>query len=260
MSNLYYSGQGSLYVAKRNATTGAAEGFIAVGNVPELTLDIEVDKFEHKESESGSRLLDLTIIKEKKGKFKFKLENLSIENLAMGLFGTSATVAGGMVAVGSPEIVTIPMGAKSMRFALANPDVSTVVVKDSTGVTTYVSPADYTVDAKNGVIIIPATGAIVTAAGSAATTIKVSYTFAAYTNLEAFTSAAAPERWLRFEGLNTVDNSRVIIDLFRAQFDPLTGYSLINDDLGAVDMAGALLADSFITVGSKFFRQRNVAA
>lgn len=259
MSNLYYSGQGSLYVAKRNAVTGVPEGFIPIGNVPELTLDIEIDKFEHKESESGSRLLDLTIIKEKKGKFKFKLENLSLENLAIGLFGTSATVAGGTIAVGSPEVVAIPMGAKSMRFALAHPDVSTVVVKDNAGSATLVLGTDYTLDAKNGVIIVPATGAIVTAAASAATTIKVSYTYASYNNLEAFTSAAAPERWLRFEGLNTVDNSRVIIDLYRAQFDPLTGYSLINDELGSVDMAGNLLADAFIVSGSKFFRQRNVA-
>lgn len=257
MANYYYSGQGSLYVAKRNATTGKPEGFIAVGNVPELTLDIEVDKFEHKESESGSRLLDLTVVKEKKGKFKFKLENLDLNNLAIGLFGTSTEVAGGTVAAGSPETIAIPMGAKSMRFPLANPKVSSVVVKDNTGVTTYVENTDYTVDTANGVIILPATGAIVTAAGSAAINIKVSYTYAAYKNLEAFTQAAAPERFLRFEGLNTIDDSRVIIDLYRAQFDPMTGYSVINDELGAVDMGGNLLADATIVTGSKFFRQRN---
>jgi hypothetical protein len=78
--------------------------------------------------------------------------------------------------------------------------------------------------------------------------------------MEAFTSAASPERYLRFEGLNTVDNSRVIIDAYRAQFDPLTNYGLINDELAAVDMSGSLLADSFVVSGSPFFRQRNVAA
>ena len=260
MSNYYYSGQGSLYVAKRNATTGKPEGFIAVGNVPELTLDIEITKFEHKESESGARLLDLTVVKEKKGKFKFKLENLSLDNLAMGLFGETATVAGGTVVTGTPESIAIPMGAKSLRFPLAHPDVSTVVVKDSTNVTTYTLGTDYSVDAKNGVIILPVNGAIVTAAGSAATSIKVSYAYASYTNMEAFTSSAAPERWLRFEGMNTIDNSRVVIDLYKAQFDPLTSYALINDEIGSVDMAGSLLADPLVLTGSKFFRQRNIAA
>lgn len=260
MANYYYSGQGSLYVATRDSGTGKPQGFLPLGNVPDLTIDIEVTKFEHKESESGNRLLDATIIKEKKGKFKFKLENLTLDNLAIGLYGASTINAGGTVAVGSPEIIAIPMGAKSMRFPLANPDVSTVVVKDSTGVTTHVLGTDYTVDAKNGVIILPATGAIVTAASGAATTIKVSYTFASYKNLEAFTSAASPERYLRFEGLNTMDNSRVIIDAYRASFDPLTNYGVINEEMASVDMAGSLLADSFVVSGSQFFRQRNVAA
>lgn len=258
MPNYYYSGQGSLYVAKRNAATGKAEGFIAVGNVPELSIDISVDKFEHKESETGGRLLDLTIIKQKTGTFKYKLENLNLENLALGLFGESSTVIGGTVASGTPENIDIPMGAKSMRFPLANAKVAAVVVKGSDNIATMLEGTDYTVDLTNGVIILPAAGAIVTAAALAATSIKVSYTYAGYTNLESFTSAAAPERWLRFEGLNTVDNSSVIIDMYRAQFDPLTGYSLLSDEVASVDMGGTLLADSFITSGSKFFRQRNI--
>lgn len=249
MANYYYSGQGSLYVAERDATTGKPKGFLPIGNVPELTIDIEVSKYEHKESESGNRLLDLTLVKEKKGKFKFKLENLSLDNLAMGLYGEKAVVATGNVAAETIKAY------KGKRVPLAHPDVSAVVVKDATDVTTYVLNTDYTVDAKNGVITILTGSAIVEAVD-----LHVAYTYAGYTNMEAFTAAASPERYLRFEGLNTVDNSRVIIDMYRAQFDPLTNYGLINEELGAVDMAGALLADAFITSGSKFFRQRNVAA
>lgn len=253
--NNYYSGQGSLYSSKRATGTGKPLGFARVGNIPELTLDIEVDKFEHKESESGSRLLDLTMIKEKKGKFTFKLENLSLANLAEYLFGTSATVAGGTVV---DETIAIPSGAKSLRFPLAHPGVSTVVVKSSPGSTTYIDGTDYTVDLKNGVLILPANGAIVTAAASAGVDVKASYAYASYTNMEAFTSAASPERYLRFEGLNTADGTSVIVDLFRCQFDPLTGYGLINDEIGSVQVTGYLLADPYISApASPFFRQRN---
>lgn len=254
MANKYYSGQGSLYIAERDTVTGKPKGFVALGNVPELTLDIEVTKFEHKESESGNRLLDLTIVKEKKGKFKFKLENLSLENLAMGLYGTSAAVVGASIV---DEVVKAYKNTATVtkKLALAHPDVSSVVVKHTSGTPTYILNTDYTVDAKNGTISILSGSAIVEAAD-----LKVSYTYAGYSNLEAFTSAASPERWLRFEGLNTVDNSRVVIDLYRAQFDPLTNFGLINEELGSVDMAGSLLADSFQLSGSQFFRQRNVAA
>lgn len=260
MSNNYYSGQGSLYIAERDATTGKAKGFLAIGNVPELTINIETTKFEHKEAESGARLLDLTIVKEKKGTFEFKLENLNLDNLALALWGTKATVAGGTVAAGAAgEVVTIPQAASAgMRFPLANPKISAVTVNDgATGLVPYVLGTDYTIDATNGVIII--SGAIVTAAASAGTTIKVSYTYAGYTKVDAFMQNSAPERWLRFEGINTVDDSTVIVDMFRAQFDPMTGYALLNEELGVVDMKGSILADSLQSSGSKFFRQVNVA-
>ena len=258
--NNYYSGQGSLYSSKRETGTGKPLGFARVGNIPELTLDIEVDKYEHKESESGSRLLDLTMIKEKKGKFTFKLENLSLANLAEYLFGTSATVAGGTV---TAEMVRIPKGAKELRFPLAHPGVSAVVVKDDTGTTSYALNTDYTIDAKNGVLILPAAGDIVADAAAAVgdyIEVSVGYTYASYTNMEAFTSASSPERYLRFEGLNTADGTSVIVDLFRCQFDPLTGYGLINDEVASVQVTGYLLADPFIVApASPFFRQRNTA-
>lgn len=247
MSNYYYSGQGSLYVAKRD-TSGKPLGFIPIGNVPELTIDIEISKFEHKESESGNRLLDLSIVKEKKGKFKMKVENLSLDNLALGLYGEKAAQAGGSVTAEAVKFY------KGMRMPLAHPNVSAVVVKDVTDTTTYVAGTDYTVDAANGTLIFPASGSLITEAA----VLHVSYTYGAYSNLEAFTSAESPERWLRFEGLNTVDGSHVVIDCYRAQFDPLTGYALINEEIASLDMNGSLLADSNISSGSKFFRQRNV--
>jgi hypothetical protein len=264
--NNYYSGQGSMYTAKRDPATGAPLGFIPVGNVPEVSIDIEVSKFEHKESESGGRLLDLTLVKEKKGKFSMKMENVSLENLAIGLYGESSVVASGTVAVGSPELVKVPkIATAGMRFALKHPSVAAVVVKDATGVTTYTVDDDYTVDPTNGVITLVSGGEILADAAAIVAPatmmdIQVSYTYGTYTNLEAFTQAVSPERWLRFEGLNTVDGAHVIIDCYRAQFDPLTGYGLINEDIAVIDMAGSLLADPFITTGSKFFRQRNIAA
>ena len=310
MANYYYSGQGSLYTAKRDAATGKPLGFVPVGNVPELSIDIEVSKFEHKESETGGRNLDLTLVKEKKGKFKMKMENVSIDNLAIGLYGETAVVPLGTVTGEATKFY------KGKRMPLMHPDVSAVVVNapasvvfatttafalnalvrpvvsnghyykvTTAGTTAGTNPTwptngstvtsgtavftdmgtnvkvlgtDYTVDAKNGVLVFPATGSTLTDGDD----LTVDYSHGAYTNLEAFTQAVSPERWLRFEGLNTVDGSHVLVDCYRAQFDPLTGYSLINEDIAAIDMSGSLLADMFITdpLASKFFRQRNVAA
>lgn len=262
MANNYYSGQGSLYIAERNEATGRPLGFLAVGNVPELTINIETTKIEHKESETGSRLVDLTLVTEKKGTFEFVLENLNLENLAMGLWGSKATVAGDTVAA---EVITASKNSVGMRYPLANPQVSAVTVNGSGGTPTYTVTTDYTVDAKNGVISIVPGGAIATALAALvdpATTLdlEVDYTYGGYIKVDAFTQAQAPTRWLRFEGINTVDGSTVIVDMFKAQFDPLTGYGLINEELGSVTMAGSVLADALQPGDSKFFRQVNVDA
>ena len=251
LQNYYYSGQGSLMAAVRDPLTGKPMGFERIGNVPELTLDIEVTNFEHKESESGARGLDLIINKERKGKFSFKMESITPANLALGLMGSASTVAGATV---SGETVKVYLG---LRTPLEHPDVSGVTI--TIDAVPLVPGTDYTLDEANGVIIWPETATTNVSAGDTAT---VGYTYGGYDRLDAFTQSNANERYLRFEGLNTVDDSRVIVDLYRCQFDPLTGYGLINEELASVDVTGSLLADPFIVGAgkSKFFVQRNVAA
>lgn len=247
--NYYYSGQGSLYIAERDAVTGAAKGFVGVGNVPELSIDIETTDFTHRESESGQRLEDLVITQEKSGTATFTMENVSQDNLAVALWGATAAITGDAVV---DESVKGYIGKKS---ALAFPDVSSVTVDHISGTPTYVADTDYRLDAKNGTIEILEGGAI-----TEAQELHVSYTYAASKKLDAFTLVAAPERFLRFEGLNTVDASRVIVNAFRFRFNPLTGYALINEEIAQPEVVGQLLSDPFRLTGSKFFEQWNVTA
>lgn len=258
--NKYYSGQGSLYVAERDPVSGAPRGFIPLGNVPELTISIETTQVDHKESESGNRLIDLVLVTEKKGTFSFNIESLNLDNLALGFWGSNTAVVAGTVAEPNPEIVTIQQGDVGVRYALQHPKVSTVVVKDETGVTTYVAGTDYSIDADNGVIVVLAGGAIATDVTAGDTILEVTYAYAGYSKLDAFTDVVPPERWLRFEGINTVDGKKVIVDLFRAQFAPLTDYGLINEELGSGTLSGQLLADTLRPDGtSQFFRQLDLA-
>lgn len=244
MANVYYSGQGTLYVATRDGG-GVPQGFVSCGNVPKLTVDITTTKLEHKESESGQRLTDISIITQKTGKCTFQLDNLNMDNLALALYGTYATVNAGSAV---NEVITAYVGKKT---PLTYPKPTSVVVTHSSGSPTYTVGTDYTVDTLNGGITIPATGSAITNAQS----IKVSYSYAANKKLDAFTSTAAPERWFRFEGLNTIDGSSVIVNLFRARLDPLTGYDFISDALTTITVTADLLADATKSTGSQFFNE-----
>lgn len=247
MANTYYSGQGKFAVANRSSL-GAPMGFTYLGNIPSLSIDIETTKYEHKESETGNRAVDLSIIQEKKGTFTMTLENVNGFNLAMALWGDSSVT--GTTAVTDEQVklyhdLPVPLSRPNINSAPAP-----VVGDDAVPTTTYVLNTDYTIDLVNGTITALSTGAI-----TDGQTVFVDYTPKATTKVEAFTQSSM-ERWLRFEGLNTIDGSSVVVDIFKASFDPLTGYGLINEEIAALEITGNVLLDDLQpNTGSQFFRQ-----
>lgn len=201
-----------------------------VGNCPSLSIDLAVETIEHTESWSGQRMTDLRLIKAKKASVKMTLEGFSLDNLALGLYGTPATRAAGTVTAES--LGTVQAG---MVYPLANPiGVSGVVVKD--GANTTVSASQYELDATFGTIkVLDTTG----------TTMpwSVDYSYGAAKNLVMFLNNP-PARKLRLRGVNTAQsNAPVMVELYRVQFDPIKNLSMIQDDLGKLEFEGSALAD-----------------
>lgn len=241
VTSFYYSGQGIMMLATRDAN-GQPEGFRNVGNVSELSLNIDNTVFEHKESSTGARGIDLRIQQEVDAQVSATLESITAENLAVAIFGgTTATSAASVAA----EVVTAYSGK---TVALAHMDVSNVVVNGSGGTPTHVEGTDYTVNPEHGSLNILESGSIVDASD-----IEVDYDYADYNTVSALT-AAAPERWLRFEGLNTAQgNEPVVIDVFRFQADPLNDFPIINDEVAQMTLEGSALLDANRQSGSKYF-------
>ena len=315
--NYYYSGQGSIYVAQRNAA-GQPLGFRQIGNVPSLELTIDITKFEHKESCSGQRAIDLSIVQEKNGTFSLTMESISAKNLALAAWGTSGLVAGAAVASGTitiddpdlPYILgdinlddtvavtltnSLSVGSASWlaTTAYAVGDAATPVVPNSRfyyvaegdegtsggseptwpttkgdtvvdgtvtwtdgGLIALVEATHFTLDATFGTVTLNALSE-----ASVGDVWNLAYTHLGYVNVTALTETSQ-ERWLRFQGLNTIDNREVVVDLYRASFDPLQGYGLINEEIASIDLSGNILLDALRLSGDQFFRQRylNTAA
>lgn len=250
----YYSGQGRLGIGSRNTITGELYDMLFVGNVTSLAVDIAVKKFEHKESMSGQRSIDTTVIQEKNATFKFTSESLSLASLSVGLYGLSGAVTGAAV------LNEVHLARRGYAIPLLHPNVSAVSIETVTGPTPLVEGTDYTVDEGFGTIYISATSLVVNA--DPGETVNIDYTFGAHDKIEAFTQGTPPERFLRFEGLNTINGDLRIIDIYRAAFDPLTGLEYINEELGKGDFAGNILPDLTVVnpLLSQFFRERRVAA
>jgi hypothetical protein len=271
----YYSGQGTLYVAERNSN-GTPKGFITIGNVPKLDISIETEKFEHKESMSGQRAVDLSIVKEKKATFSLTMEDMSPSNLAMAFWGTAEAQTTGTftdLPLVARVHATMDMRVPVMNYltGVAYVGLSTLVLgNDATPTTTYqfgttdgdtVNSKNGYVDQANGTIVIFSTAkqtarAATVVIADAAPLFVNSGNYVASQVTHAFTQTSM-ERWMRFEGLNTIDGKAVIIDMFKASFDPLSGYPLINEELASFEVTGSMLYDALQPGTSKFFRQIN---
>lgn len=262
-NNYYFSGQGSLMVAERH-TDGTPKGFTRVGNVPSLEISIEVTKFEHKESCTGQRAIDLTVVQEKNGTFTMTLENFTPFNLALGFWGQEAQVAA--ATGGTARTFAWEYDKPHYLDAVSLNTINSVTVDPDTGgggPQVLVLDDDYTIDLEYGTITFLSTGTIIGSGGtdpfpftaSADDTVEVDYDSDAYHNVDALT-VTSQQRWIRFEGLNTIDEKPVIVDMFKADIDPITGLALINEEIAAAEITGNLLIDTLQPGASQYFRVR----
>jgi len=253
-TSYYYSGQGRLGIGDRNPSTGEWKNVVFVGNVTSLSIDIEITKFEHKESMSGERAVDLTIIQERKANFKFTSESLTLDLLALGLYGSRSSVTGAAV------LNEAHLARRGFGIPLKFPDVSALSIMTVVTPTALVEGVDYHVDFEFGMVYIRSTSTVVDA--DPGEMVEVDYTYATHDKIESFTTGTPPERFLRFEGLNTIDGTFRLIEIPRAAFDPLTGMEFINEELGSGEFGGTMLPDPLVTnpALSKYFTERRIAA
>jgi hypothetical protein len=251
-TNQYFSGQGALLLAEKDPTTGEPTGFVPVGNVSALTIGIETTTFEHKESCSGVRGIDLEIVQEVNATAAFTMESLSKENLALALYGSSAAVAAGTA---SDELITL-YHDKWMPLANINLDPGTLVLgDDATPTTTYTLGTDYLLNEAAGSIMALSTGAI-----TDAQVCYADYDYLGHDAVQGLESGSPPIRWARFEGLNTADTDKpLVVDIFKLSVQPLAELALISDEISQMEIEAKALSDATRSSGSNYFRVNKVA-
>lgn len=245
----YYSGQGVVLLAPIvNGVTGA---FTEIGNVPTLEISNEISKLEHKESTSGKRLTDRTIITELKAKFNLTMEDWGRKNLAIALQGVVSSIAGGAFNAAAADAVggTGPATAADVgklwplkRGAIATTPAP--VVKDSTpGTPLTLTPADYVLDRQYGVISLAR--ATTSAAGNAPIVLplRVEYTYGDQA-VVALLQAARVNYALRLQAINTAESDvPMLVELWKLDFDPSKTLGLIQDEIAQFSIEGDVLAD-----------------
>lgn len=230
--------QGKVWAGSRNAD-GTPGPLYWLGDDSELQIKLTVDKDERNESYSGQSLLSVSAIKAKKAELSVKLNYFSKNNLGLGLYSTPVDVV-----AGSATGEALPIGAAAGDvIRLDHRDVSAVVLTGADGSTALIEGTDYSIEsAAGGLIKVIDPTHFNDGTGTPQATATAAYSYAASVRLPMFTSAV-PERYIVFDGINVVTGASVRIELYRAQFDPISQLDMISDSLGELAMSGSVLYD-----------------
>lgn len=166
--------------------------------------------------------------------FKAKLADLNIVNLARALRATVTPEDAGTVA-DAPYIATL-----GSLIPLPHSGVSDLVVKvgeTALAATAVVATGNFELRPE-GIWLLPAAAGVV-----AADKLWISYSFADQVVIEALT-AATPELYIRFAGMNEVESGKPnIVDMWRVSQGVTKQLSLINKGFTTLDIEGEVLKD-----------------
>lgn len=235
----YTLGKGKLYlnIFDEGLTTGKGEAYFS--QTPELSFTVATEKLDHYDSDEGINVLDEQVTTKVDVNGKFKTDNISSD--AMGLFLLSGASVNVVTAAGNAVVDTIT--AYKGRFyqlgaTATNPvgvrSVSNVVVTKAGPVT--VDPANYTVDAVLGRVMIAENAADVTDGD----TLTITYNVAASTRQQTISRDKQVRGSMRFISVNPVGSQR---DFFfpLVNITPDGDYSLKGDQWLEVGFAFAAL-------------------
>lgn len=236
----YFSGQGKIFIAPVDIITGAVGAYRAIGNVPEFSIEMDSDQVDHNESMTGLRTKDATLVRAKSLTFSGQLEDWDEKNVAWATNGRVKSITGGSK---TDELAPAGLVAGSI-WALKGQGVSAVTITDSAGSPVTVDTDDYVVNAEFGTItMVNVTGYT--------QPFKAAYTDSSTTAVTLLSDDSQIYA-LRFEGINTVNQQKVLLELYRTQKSPTGTVPLIQEDFGQITIQGDALSDTTKTVDGNF--------
>lgn len=222
----YGSGEISFAAFLASTQTPGARRYL--GNTPEFTLTSEQESLDHWDVDHGIRVKDDSVVTELNQSGTVVTDNIDYDNLAMFFLGTTSTLTtasgtGAIDNIASAQFGTYQLGVTAL-VPTGVRKVSSVVVTNSGGTTTYTAGTDYVVDADYGTVTLLEGGTIT--AGSA---VKITYNVAASTRKQVIASNRTIEGALHFKSFNPVGPK---IDYFMpwVKLTPNGDFSIKSDD------------------------------
>ena len=163
----YVLGKGKLFFGLNDPSTGLPSALRDLGNTPAMTVSIEVEQKEHKNSRDCLAFVDALFITSQKLNLSFQLDEINFENLRDFLSGASDTLNNPHDVTHTDVVIdaTVELGRwyelrKANGDRVYNLDAAGVVYtieKDGTPDVLLVEGTDYVIDEQLGLIFFKTT-------------------------------------------------------------------------------------------------------
>lgn len=225
-----FSRQGAIYIAE---TLGDGKRGDArwIGDTGKVNVSISEDLETRKENYTGQRGTSSVLRTGLDVSVELNLRYADAENLAMGLHGKLKIVEGGTV---SGEV--FPETSAGRMIILNHGAISDLRITDSTG-QALTENQHYRIRSEKGGVIE------ILDLASFQQPLKANYAYSGSKNLSVLTLKPKPV-YLFVDGVNTVDNSRDRVHLYKVEFQPLSNLGLIDESLGEITLNGKCLVDT----------------
>lgn len=245
----YTLGKGIVYFNRKKNSVYMGE--LDLGNCPEFSFNIALEKLEHFSSRGGLRAKDKEVISQISPGVTFSLDELSPENVALLSLGEVVEVTQAVATVVDEQ----PGGAYAgTRLALANRNIDAAGVVVTTAADVELTEGlDWTVDTdlkdnSIGRILI-----LDTYTGTAGDLVKVSYTApeTVYKKIKTISDTTI-EGFMRFVSDSPVGKQQEL-QIWRVSLTPSGDTAMIGDDWSTLSFTGEILKDATNHPDSPYF-------
>lgn len=230
-----FLGAGDLYISRYNPTTGLFDDFTGPFEATkfEVKPNVELKEMSSRGRSSYGQVIESVALPQP-AEFTLELPEVNKESLSIALLGTESainqiagTLTGALVTITSKD-TWLDIGKQNI--------IAGLVVKDATGVTTYVMGTDYVLNNRMGWIKILPGSAIVKGA-----VIKVTGAYGAVggTLIRGATNSQIRAKF-RLDGVNFADQLPVIVDVWEAIISADSAFDFLSNEFASISLPGRL--------------------
>ncbi len=204
-----------------------------LGNLTDLTLGIATETTKIKETKTGQRQDVLEIGKSKEVSVEMTLNEQTRHDVALAFSAEVFGTQGKVVFEHELNTGTLKVGDK---VKLGGFNLSELVIKGNDG-TTLELGKHYTADLKYGTFHIVSLDGVLQP-------LKASFKEGDIQSSVMFSLPANAEYYFLFEGINSIDNNKLAVELWRFKPSANGNMGFINEEIGELQIKGICLADT----------------